>query len=250
MIQFTNISHRYGRTTTLHEITHHFEEGTTTVLIGPSGCGKSTLLRCIVGLVIPDSGTIRIGDKEVNSDSIHHIRKSIGYVIQDGGLFPHLTARDNATLLARQEGWTEQEMKDRTNELVDVVQLSRDHLDKFPSQLSGGQQQRISIIRALMLDPEILLMDEPLGALDSIVRADLQRDLFDIFESLNKTVILITHDLAEAAYFSDNLLLMQEGAVVIKGSLRELHESSLPFVTDFVLAQQQAAVKFIEKLRP
>ncbi|CAN5309460.1 ATP-binding cassette domain-containing protein [soil metagenome] len=213
--------------------------GQTTVLIGPSGCGKSTLLRLLIGLVEPDAGTITFDGTPVTPDRSRGVRLRTGYVIQDGGLFPHMTGRDNVTLMARHLGWERIRIDSRVKELVELTRFPADALDRYPQQLSGGQRQRIGLMRALVLNPDALLLDEPLGALDPLVRADLQSELRDIFRSLGKTVVLVTHDLGEAAFFADHIVLLREGQIVQQGSPADLwHSPADPFVTRFVQAQR------------
>jgi osmoprotectant transport system ATP-binding protein len=163
----------------------------------------------------------------------------MGYVIQEGGLFPHLTARSNAALLARHLGWDADRINARVRELTGLVQLSPDRLDQRPGQLSGGQRQRVSLMRALMLDPDVLLLDEPLGALDPMIRADLQDDLRTIFRQLDKTVVLVTHNIGEAGYFGDEIVLLRDGGVVQQGTMHALLDApASDFVTDFIRAQR------------
>jgi osmoprotectant transport system ATP-binding protein len=165
----------------------------------------------------------------------------MGYVIQDGGLFPHLTARANVTVLARHLGWDAARIAARTEELEALTRFPEGGLDRYPGELSGGQRQRVALMRALMLDPDVLLLDEPLGALDPITRHDLQGDLKEIFQTLQKTVLLVTHDVAEAAHFADAVALMLEGRVVQHGTVRDLVEQPAdPFVTRFLEAQRPA----------
>jgi osmoprotectant transport system ATP-binding protein len=175
----------------------------------------------------------------VTPRSTLRLRHRIGYVIQAGGLFPHLSARRNVTLLALHLGRPRAEVDRRVDQLADVVQISRDMLDRYPSALSGGQRQRVALMRALMLDPPVLLMDEPLGALDPMIRHDLQTDLVEIFAKLGKTVVLVTHDMHEAAHFAHEIVLMREGRVLQRGSLEDLlARPADPFVTEFVRAQR------------
>jgi osmoprotectant transport system ATP-binding protein len=208
-------------------------------LIGPSGCGKSTLLRLIIGLIAPDHGEIRLHELPVIPETHARVRMRIGYVIQEGGLFPHLTAAENASLKARDLGWSPTRIGERLHELAGLTRFSSDLFERYPAQLSGGQRQRIGLMRALMLDPEVLLMDEPLGALDPIIRSRLQTELKQIFQRLNKTVVLVTHDMAEAAYLGDQIALMNEGGVIQHGTLKELLERPAhPFVEEFIRAQR------------
>ena len=239
VINLSSVSKSYGTTIALHTINLTLPRGQTTVLIGPSGCGKSTLLRLMNGLIKPSSGEISFDGQAVHEGNIRDIRHRMGYVIQDGGLFPHLSARDNVALLAKELGWEQNRIASRIEELAGLVQIPVERLDSFPIQLSGGQQQRISLMRALMLNPDVLLLDEPLGALDPMIRADLQNDLKNIFQSLGKTVVLVTHDLHEAGYFGDLILLLREGRVEQSGTFSELlHQPATPFVEEFIYAQR------------
>jgi osmoprotectant transport system ATP-binding protein len=211
----------------------------TTVLIGPSGCGKSTLLRLMLGLVRPDSGAVRVGGEEVADAQWPQVRRRLGYVVQDGGLFPHLTARQNADLMARFLGWESERRERRLAELAELARLPVAALERFPLELSGGQRQRVALMRALFLDPDALLLDEPLAALDPIVRRELQEELREIFRALGKTVVLVTHDLAEAGFFGDEVVLLRDGRVVQRGPFRDLlRRPAEPFVERFVGAQR------------
>ena len=215
------------------------DEGKVVVLVGPSGCGKSTLLRLLLGLIEPDTGSVRFREQEMSGESVLKLRHQIGYVIQDGGLFPHLTARENVTLLASHLNWKEEQIDPRVDELRQLTHLPADALERYPTQLSGGQQQRVALMRALMLNPAVLLLDEPLGALDPLIRAELQSDLRDIFRSLGKTVVLVTHDIGEAAYLADEIVLLRKGAIIQRGTISDLlHRPVDPFVAEFISAQR------------
>ena len=240
MIAVENVSKTYGGQTALAPTSLTFAEGKTTVLIGPSGCGKSTLLRIIVGLITPDAGRVVLDGQDMTPANAEELRHGIGYVIQDGGLFPHLTAERNVTLLARFLKRPNGEIEKRVGELADLVQLPRESLSRFPANLSGGQRQRVGLMRALMLDPKLLLLDEPLGALDPITRYELQGQLKEIFARLGKTVILVTHDMGEAAYFATGeIVLMQQGKIVQRGALEDLLERpAQPYVSQFIRAQR------------
>lgn len=223
----------------LHPTTLSIDRGQTTVLIGPSGCGKSTLLRLIIGLVRPDSGGIDFDGEPISPETIPGLRRRIGYVIQEGGLFPHLTARANVQLMGRHLGRSRTEMELRLKELSLLTHFPFEAMDRYPVELSGGQRQRVSLMRALMLSPELLLLDEPLGALDPLVRSSLQKELKEIFARLGQTVLLVTHDLPEAAYLGDKLVLMNEGRIVQEGSINDLQDRPrAPFVTEFITAQR------------
>ena len=242
MIDLKNVSKRYGARTALEPTTLSLESGRTTVLIGPSGCGKSTLIRMIVRLVRPDTGRVVLDGETLDDTNLERVRHRIGYVIQDGGLFPHLTARDNVTLLARHLRRSDAEIRDRVSALSRLVRISEDALDRFPQQLSGGQRQRIGIMRALMLDPPVLLLDEPLGALDPVTRYELQDELKAIFAELRKTVVLVTHDMGEAAHFGDEVVMMRDGRIVQRGTPQDLIERpSEPYVLQFIRAQRVVA---------
>jgi osmoprotectant transport system ATP-binding protein len=239
LVKLVDVSKHYASATALHSINLSVERGKTSVLIGPSGCGKSTLLRLIIGLIEPDSGSIALNGTPITSDTIGNLRRRIGYVIQEGGLFPHLTARANVLLMARHIGKSEDEMQNKLTELCELTRFSIILLSRYPVELSGGQRQRVGLMRALMLSPELLLLDEPLGALDPLVRASLQRDLKEIFARLQQTVLFVTHDLAEAAYFGDEIVLMNDGRIVQKGSVTDLREKPTdPFVLEFINAQR------------
>lgn len=213
--------------------------GKTTVLIGPSGCGKSTLLRLMIGLIEPDEGRVELDGTVFTRDNALTLRLKMGYVIQDGGLFPHLTARQNVCIMARYLGWEPDAMETRLAELAELAHFPKDGLVRYPAQLSGGQRQRVSLMRALMLRPAVLLLDEPLGALDPMIRADLQADLRGIFQTLGTTVVLVTHDMAEAGFFGDVIVVLRDGSVVQRGTLDELVSAPAdPFITRFISAQR------------
>lgn len=221
------------------EISLRLERGRTAVLIGPSGCGKSTLLRLFVGLILPDRGTVLFDDQPLTPDTVLALRQKMGFVLQDGGLFPHLTARGNVGLLAKHLGWQKSKLDQRIEELADLTRLPKAALDRYPTAISGGQRQRVAMMRALMLDPPAILLDEPMGALDPLVRYDLQEDLRGIFRALHKTVIIVTHDLGEAAFFGDDLILLRDGKIVQRGTMSDFATAPQDdFVTRFLQAQR------------
>jgi osmoprotectant transport system ATP-binding protein len=239
LVQLRGVSKTFGGAAAVHDVDLSIEQGQTTVLIGPSGCGKSTLMRLIIGLIEPDRGEIQFDGAQLRADEIDLVRRRVGYVIQEGGLFPHLTARGNVLLMARHLGRSENETLARLGELCGLTRFPENLLDRYPLELSGGQRQRVSLMRALMLSPELLLLDEPLGALDPLVRAALQKDLKEIFARLQQTALLVTHDLAEAAYLGDTIVLMNEGRIVQQGSLSDLRERPANnFVSEFINAQR------------
>jgi len=239
LVQLRGVSKTFGDAAAVHDVDLSIERGKTTVLIGPSGCGKSTLMRLIIGLIEPDRGEIQFDGSQLRLDKIDLVRQRVGYVIQEGGLFPHLTARGNVLLMARHLGRDEKEVHSRLAELCALTRFPENLLDRYPLELSGGQRQRVSLMRALMLSPELLLLDEPLGALDPLVRAALQKDLKEIFARLQQTALLVTHDLAEAAYLGDTIVLMSEGRIVQQGSIADLRDRPASnFVSDFINAQR------------
>lgn len=248
-IEVKDLSLFYGEKQALHGINMVIPRQRVTAYIGPSGCGKSTVLRLIAGLVRPDGGQILFEGTALDASNITALRRRMGYVIQEGGLFPHLTAGDNVSLMARFLGWEPARVDRRLGELAQLVHLAPHLLQRFPAELSGGQRQRISLMRALMLDPDLLLLDEPLGALDPMIRYELQQELKSIFQRLQKTVLLVTHDIAEAAFFSRRLVLMRQGRIVQQGSLDELVRSPAePFVERFITAQRGPLRVFHEVL--
>ncbi len=237
MIRLAGVTKRYGAHAALDGVDLDMPAASTTALIGPSGCGKSTMLRVILGLIEADAGAVFVEGRALREWNRRELRARFGYAIQSGGLFPHLTVRQNIELPARAHRVTL--AGGRVEQLAELTHLDASLLVRFPAELSGGQRQRVALIRALVLDPDILLLDEPLGALDPMVRADLQRDLKELFGELNKTVVLVTHDLAEAAYLAPNgIVLLREGRIVQRGRFAELRERPADaFVTSFIEAQ-------------
>ena len=239
MIKLENVSKSFDNIKVLHSTHLEIFPKSTTVIIGPSGCGKSTLLRLIIGLIKPDEGEIYVNGEIIDVNNLYSIRHKMGYVIQDGGLFPHLTARENVSLLAGYLGSDGDYIDKRIKELCELTKFPDEALDRYPVQISGGQRQRVSLMRALMLEPEILLLDEPLGALDPLIRFELQNDLKEIFEVLGKTVVMVTHDIGEAGFFGDKVVLIRDGRIIQQGTIADLvRNPSDPFVTDFIQAQR------------
>jgi osmoprotectant transport system ATP-binding protein len=233
MIALRNVTKTFGSRAAVRDVTLVVEAAHTHVLLGSSGSGKSTILRLILGLLQPDTGQVIVGGNE---------RLPIGYVVQEGALYPHLTAGQNVVLPARAQGWDAERQLARLADLVELVGLDRSLMDSYPAQLSGGQRQRVSLMRALMLDPSVLLLDEPLGALDPITRAELQRQLVEIFRELGKTVILVTHDVREAFIFGSSISVLDAGRVVQQGSFADLAlRPADPFVAEFLRAQTPPA---------
>jgi osmoprotectant transport system ATP-binding protein len=238
-IEIEDLRKSYDGTVALDVDRLAVEPRATLALIGPSGCGKSTLLRLIVGLLAPDRGKVTVAGTRMEPATRRRLQLRMGYVIQEGGLFPHLTAEDNIVLVARDASWERGKIAARVEELLELTQIPRTLLSRYPTQLSGGQRQRVALMRALMMDPDVLLLDEPLTALDPMIRSDLQRELRRVFERLRKTVLFVTHDIAEAAYIAGELAIMRAGKVLQRGSLRDLVRNPAdPFVTEFIRAQR------------
>lgn len=238
--ELRNVCKRYGDVVALDQLSLSIAAGSTTALIGSSGSGKSTVLRMLLGLEWPDQGSVSLNGVDLDPTRVLALRRRVGYVIQDGGLFPHLTAFGNLALLPQYLGWPASRIRARAEELARLTHLSLTELDRYPAELSGGQRQRVALMRGLMADPDALLLDEPLGALDPIVRHELQDELKQIFDQLGKTVIVVTHDLAEAAWFTDRLVLMRNGALVQDGSFSDLRDRpASEFVQRFVDAERR-----------
>lgn len=240
MIKLINVTKNFGHTPILINLSLTVPDGESYALLGLSGSGKTTVLKLICGLHIPDSGEVYLQNLKVSKDSLTQVRAQIGYVIQDGGLFPHMTVFQNLSIVGKEAGWDLIKIQNRIDELINLTKLSSSLLNHYPSQLSGGQKQRVGIIRALMLDPPVLLLDEPLGALDPITRSELQVEIRDLCRRLHKTVLLVTHDLFEAGYLADKILLLNHGQIVQAGTLKELiNFPADEFVQKFVDSHRQ-----------
>lgn len=238
MILLQQVGKKLGNAVALRPTDLEIQTKKTTVLLGLSGSGKSTILRLISGLLAPTTGRIEIDGELLSRDTVLQMRRRMGYVIQSGDLFPHLTARSNILLVARELRMEMSAIGPRLDELCRMAKVPVGLLDRYPVELSGGEQRRVSLIRALMLMPDILLLDEPLGALDPMVRAALLTDLKSLFERTSATVVMVTHDLVEAARLGDWIVLLQAGRIVQQGSFDELaSHPSEPFVSDFFHAQ-------------
>lgn len=238
-LEFEGVRIRLGEQEVLQGIDLTVPAGETVALVGPSGCGKSTLLRASIGLVPLSAGVIRVAGQDITRCDLRSVRHSVGYVIQDGGLFPHLTVRGNVSLLAKHLGWPLERISRRIDELAALTRLQASLYDRLPAELSGGQRQRVGLMRALVLSPPLLLLDEPLGALDPMVRTSLQEELREIVRAVGCAVVLVTHDLAEAAFFADRIVVLEAGTVAAIGSLSELLQAPREtFVGRFVRAQR------------
>jgi osmoprotectant transport system ATP-binding protein len=238
MIVLRDVTKTFGARVAVDHVSLVVESGTTGILLGSSGSGKSTILRLILGLIRPEAGDIAIDGVPVTAQVDADAHASIGYVVQEGALYPHLTARRNVTLPARAARWPAARTAERLDALAEVVGLERSLFDAFPAELSGGQRQRVGLMRALMLDPPVLLLDEPLGALDPLARAELQTELARVFREVRKTVILVTHDVREAAVLGATITLLNGGRVVQHGTFADLaRRPAEPFVAEFLRAQ-------------
>ena len=242
VLELKNITKRFGSKTALENVSLNLESGETHVLLGLSGSGKTTLIRIVIGLLAADSGDLLINGKLAKLEGRNtpsQWSREIGYVPQEGGLFPHLTCLKNITLVAELSGWDAKKIKDRVDQLIELVSLESGVLDRYPAQLSGGQRQRVALVRAAFLDPALLILDEPLGALDPLIRIEVQNELKQIFQGLGKSALMVTHDIDEARFFADKLSLMRDGKIVQTGSFDQfLANPAEEFVTRFIRSQR------------
>lgn len=239
MLKLEGIYKAFNGNSVLRGVDLNVRMGATHALIGSSGSGKTTLLRIALGLIPLDQGYVKIKDQPLSTFTPAKWADQIGYVPQEGGLFPHMTARQNVTLIARLRGWKESALVKRLKGLCQLVDLDFSLLDSYPHELSGGQKQRIAIMRAAFMDPPVMLLDEPMGALDPIVRQALQQEFKTIFKKLNKTVVIVTHDLSEAVFLADEMTLLHKGSVVQTGTFKDFVSSPQdPFVSLFVNAHR------------
>jgi len=236
VIEFRNVSYRVADTQVLSGLTLQVELGEILVLLGRSGSGKTTTLKLVNRLLLPTGGEVRVKGLPNAEGDVIRLRRGIGYVIQDVGLFPHFTIERNIGLVPRIEGWPEEKIRARVRELLQLVGLAPDTASRYPHQLSGGQRQRVGVARALAADPEILLMDEPFGALDPLTRDELQREFFLLQQRLRKTVVFVTHDLHEALRLGSRIALMEAGQLVTVLPPKEFLRSTDPWASAYVRA--------------
>jgi osmoprotectant transport system ATP-binding protein len=239
MLELQNIYKTFEDRVVLTDVNLVVPKGVTHALIGSSGSGKTTLLRITLGLIPFDKGYVKINDQALLSFTQVEWADRIGYVPQDGGLFPHISGRNNVALVAKLRGWPKARIEARVEELRKVVDLDPQILTRFPREMSGGQKQRVSIMRAAMMDPAVMLLDEPMAALDPLIRSSLQQELKSIFQRLGKTVLLVTHDLGEAVFLAERITMLHEGKIMQSGTYRDLlRHPANPFVTQFINAQR------------
>jgi osmoprotectant transport system ATP-binding protein len=236
-IQFRNVSYRLenGREL-LHDLDLEVRRGETLVLLGRSGSGKTTTLKLINRLLTPSNGEVRVEGRSTREWDVIRLRRMIGYVIQDVGLFPHFTVERNIGLVPQIENWSSARIQQRVGELLELIGLERSLGERYPRELSGGQRQRVGVARALAADPPILLMDEPFGALDPITRAELQREFLALQGRLHKTVVFVTHDLREALLLGTRIALMEDGKLISVSTPQEFVHSTEPMIAAYVAA--------------
>lgn len=235
MIEFKNVSKRFKDVTVLKDITFEIEEGKLVVLIGLSGCGKTTTLKMINRLIKPTTGSITINGEDISKKNLIELRRNIGYVIQQTGLFPHMTIRENMEIIPRVEKLDNDKINKKTLELMEMVGLDEELLDRYPTELSGGQQQRVGVARAFALDPDVILMDEPFSALDPITRNSLQEELVKLQSEVNKTIVFVTHDMSEAIKIADKICIMDKGEIIQYDTPENILKTPVnEFVSEFV----------------
>ena len=251
MIQLKHVSKVFpGGTEAVRDLSLEIAEGETLVLLGSSGCGKTTTLKMINRLLEPTGGDIEVSGRSVLEMDPVELRRSIGYVFQGIGLFPHMTVRENVEIVPRLVGWPSAERRQRALELLDLVGLDpAEHADRLPEKLSGGQQQRVGVARALATDPAYLLMDEPFGALDALTRDTLQQELLSLKEKLTKTIVFVTHDIFEALTLGDRIAILHEGELQQVGTQEEvLSQPATPFVRELFEKPAKQLAAFREVL--
>jgi len=236
LLEFKNVTKRYkdGKTA-VNNLNLKINKGEFVCFIGPSGCGKTTTMKMVNRLIDITEGSILIEGKDIKDQDAVELRRSIGYVIQQIGLMPHMTIKENIVLVGTLMKWSKEKKEKRAKELLQLVNLPEEYLDKYPHELSGGQQQRIGVLRALAVNPPLILMDEPFGALDPITRDDLQVEFKKLQSDLNKTIVFVTHDMDEALQLADRVIILRDGEIVQNGSPDEiLRNPANEFVEDFI----------------
>ncbi len=236
MIKFENISKKFKNTTVLSDVSFEIEKGKLVAIIGESGCGKTTTLKMINGLITPTSGKIYINNEDISTKNVIDLRRNMGYVIQQTGLFPHMTIRENIELIPKVQNKNPEDITQQTYNLMDMVGLDCDKfLNRYPVELSGGQQQRVGVARAFATNPDIILRDEPFSALDPITRSSLQDELVNLQSKLKKTIIFVTHDMDEAIKISDKMCIMDKGKIIQYDTPENILKNPVnDFVSQFV----------------
>lgn len=221
-VKFNKITKKYGQTTVLDEISIEIANNETTALVGESGSGKTTLLQIVNGLSVPTSGEVQIFGNTIDYENLPTLRKKMGYAVQGAGLFPHMTVYENITVMAKLDGWDDEKITARANHLADLVDLKKVLLNRFPHKLSGGQQQRVSLCRAMMLNPPLLLLDEPFSALDPITKGNIHEEFIKLQKAESRAILLVTHDMTEAVKLADNIIVLKGGRIAQAGSIDDI----------------------------
>jgi osmoprotectant transport system ATP-binding protein len=254
LLKFDHVSKEYkGGKKAVNNLSLEFEKGEFICFIGPSGCGKTTTMKMINRLIEPSDGSIYINGENIIEKNPVQLRREIGYVIQQIGLFPHMTIQENISLVLKLLKWPEEKRRARARELLDLVDMTPEYLDRYPHELSGGQQQRVGVLRALAADQSLILMDEPFGALDPITRDSLQEEFKKLQQKLGKTIVFVTHDMDEALKLADRIVIMRDGQLVQCGSPDEiLRNPADEFVEEFIgkdrLVQVKPTIQTVEQI--
>ncbi|KQR67358.1 ABC transporter ATP-binding protein [Pedobacter sp. Leaf176] len=244
MIELIGVSKKYGATIAVNQVSFKVNEGENLVLLGTSGCGKTTTLKMINRLIEPDGGQVLIDGKDIKQQNPEKLRRGIGYVMQNIGLFPHYTIEENISVIPKLLNWEKDKTDRRIIELVDKLHLPKDSLKLYPNELSGGQQQRVGLARALVADPSLLLMDEPFGALDNVTRGSIRKEFKDLEELKRKTIVMVTHDVQEAFELADRICLMDKGEIMQVGTPKELLLNPLNDFSRKFLDGERLALEF------
>ena len=248
IVEFVNVDYKIGDTKILERLNLRVEKGETLVLLGESGCGKTTTLKLINRLLEPTGGAILVEGKSTLDWDAIKLRRKIGYVLQEAGLFPHLTISENVAIVPTLENWDEQKKRARIDEMLELVGLNpQKFAARFPHELSGGQRQRVGVARALAANPDLLLLDEPFGALDPLTRTNLQKEFARLVKELNKTAVFVTHDLREAFNLGTRICLMEKGKIVLNETPDNFIRSDLPLARKYLETIETKAGKTVNE---